>query len=129
MARLIGSVDDRGRPLVRLSGEHDDLLLTVDTGFNGDLFVSRFGAQMLGLTPTGRATAVELGDGSTAFVEAARITLVWLGESRPIRVLVTNIWKPPVDDVVGLLGTGLLSPHRLVIDFTAGTVDILTGTD
>lgn len=84
---------------------------------------------MLGVTPTNRATAVELGDGSTAFVEVARITIAWLDESRPIRVLVTNISKPPVDDVVGLLGTGLLSPHRLVIDFSARTVDILTGTD
>ena len=124
MARLIGSVDDRGRPLVRIPGQADDLLLTVDTGFNGDLFLSRFGAQMLGVAQTGRATTVELGYGSTAFVEAARVTIPWLSEYRPIRVLITDVWKPTTDDVVGLLGTGMLSPHRLMIDFAARTVDI-----
>ena len=124
MARIVGSVDDRGRPLIRIAGRRDDLLLTVDTGFNGDLFLTRFGAELLGVTPTGRATAVELGDGSTAFVEVARTTIAWLQERRPIRVRVTNVWKPIADEIVGLLGTGLPSPHRLTIDFAARTVDI-----
>ena len=79
---------------------------------------------MLGVAQTGRVTTVELGDGSTAFVEAARITIPWLSESRPIRVLLTDIWKPTTDSIVGLLGTGMLSPPRLIIDFTARTVDI-----
>lgn len=79
---------------------------------------------MLGVAPTGRVATVELGDGSTAFVEAARVTIPWLSESRRVRILVTDVWKSTPDDVVGLLGTGLLSPHRLMIDFSSRTVDI-----
>ena len=41
MAKVIGSVDQRGRPVIRLEGKTDSVLVIVDTGFNGELMVTR----------------------------------------------------------------------------------------
>ncbi len=127
MAKVIGSVDDRGRPVVRLEGKVESLLVVVDTGFNGDLMVTRAGAQALGLPLTGRTSGVELGDGSRREINEVRAKISWLGEEREIWVLVADNWVPKSpDDPVGLLGTELLPPHLLLVDFTARTVAIET---
>ena len=126
MAKVTGSVDERGRPLVRLEGKTDSVLLVVDTGFNGDLMTSREGARLLGVEPDIDVTEVELGDGRTVKVNEGRATIIWLEQARRVRVLVSDDWNPAGDAPVGLLGTQLLVPHLLLIDFAEGTVEIET---
>ena len=124
MAKVIGSVDVRGRPVVRIEGKDDSILVVVDTGFNGDLMLTREASRLLGVDPGHAKTDVELGDGRRAAVYEARVTIKWLGSDRQVRILVADDWKTTGDAPVGLLGTALLSPHLLIIDFSAGTVEI-----
>lgn len=126
MAKVTGSVDGRGRPVVRIEGSLESILLTVDTGFNGDLMVTRAAARALGMTVSDDETNVELGDGTTARIYEGRTTISWLGADRQVRVLVSDAWVTTGDAPVGLLGTDLLSPHLLLIDFATGTVEIET---
>ena len=126
MAKVIGAVDLRGRPVIRIEGKQDSILVVVDTGFNGDLMVSRDAARLLGVDPISTEAEIELGDGRTGRVNEARATITWLEQQRRIRVLVADDWAATGDAPVGLLGTDLLAPHLLLIDFTAGTVEIET---
>ena len=126
MAKVIGSVDLRGRPVIRIDGKHESLLFVVDTGFNGALMVGREAARALAIDPITRETDVELGDGKTVLVNEGRATIQWMGQSRRVRVFVSNDWLPSDDDPVGLLGTDLLAPHLLLIDFASGLVEIET---
>ena len=121
---MIGSVDLRGRPVIRIEGKQESILVVVDTGFNGDLLVSRDAARRLGVDPISSEAAIELGDGRTVRVNEARATIKWLEQERRVRVLVSDDWTATGDAPVGLLGTDLLVPHLLLIDFTAGTVEI-----
>ena len=126
MAKVIGAVDLRGRPVIRIEGKQDSILVVVDTGFNGDLMVSRDAARLLGVDPIAREAEIELGDGRTVQVNEASATITWLEHERRVRVLVSDDWVAVGDAPVGLLGTDLLAPHLLLIDFTAGTVEIET---
>ena len=126
MAKVIGGVDDRGRPVIRVEGKSESILVVVDTGFNGDRMVTRAAARMLGVDPLEDEAEVELGDGSRTQVFEARAIITWLEQSRSVRVLVSNQWETAGDAPVGLIGTELLSPNLLLIDFAAKTVEIET---
>ena len=126
MAKVIGSVDERGRPVLRIEGKHESILVVVDTGFNGDLLTTRDAATLLGADPLRRETEVELGDGRTVRVYETRATIMWLDRERRVRVLVSDEWTTIGDAPVALLGTDLLLPHLLRIDFAKGTVEIET---
>ena len=124
MAKVIGSVDLRGRPIIRLEVGDDSILLVVDTGFNGDLMLARSAARLLGVDPRIRETDVELGDGRTVQVKEARTTIRWLEHDRRARILVSDDWTVIGDAPAGLVGTELLAPHLLLIDFAGRTVEI-----
>ena len=126
MAKVVGSVDGRSRPVIRINGKHESILVVVDTGFNGALMLTRTAANLLGADPIRRETEVELGDGRTVLVKEANALIPWLGRERRVRVLVSDAWAPVGDEPVGLLGTELLAPHLLLVDFTEGTVEIET---
>ena len=126
MAKVTGSVDDRGRPVVRLDGKDDSILVTVDTGFNGDLMVTREAAKVLGVDVTEIKSKIELGDGTIARVHESPALLSWLGELRSTTVFVADTWTTSPDAPSGLLGTRLLSPHLLLVDFDGRTVEIET---
>ena len=51
MAKLVGSVDHRGRPVVRVAvaGCEDEVLATIDTGFNGQVMVVAGDAASVGV--------------------------------------------------------------------------------
>ena len=126
MAKVIGSVDQRRRPVVRVEGRTDGIPAVVDTGFNGELMLTRPAAHALGVTGVLREADVELGDGSIAHVYEGVATIRWLGEDREVGVLVSDTWLTMGDAPVGLVGTELLSPHLLLVDFAQGTVEIET---
>ena len=101
MAQVIGSVDERGRPVVRIEGRQESVLVIVDTGFNGDLMTTRDAATLLGADPLRRETEVELGDGRTVRVYETRATIMWLDRERRVRVLVSDEWTTIGDAPVG----------------------------
>ncbi len=127
MAKLSGSIDQLGRPLVRIGLPRgaDDLLAMVDTGFNGDLMMSGFIARQLKVTVNDARVHVELGTGQIEAVRNGTLDITWMGLERRAKVLVSEHWQPPKPDVpVAMIGTRLLRPHLLTIDFDADTVEI-----
>ena len=126
MAKVIGSVDNRGRPIIRVKVGGDDILTVIDTGFNGDLMVTPEAARVMGIAVGGDETDIVLGDGTTTRVFEDRMLLDWLGQRRWVRVLVSSTWRSGPDDPAGLLGTELLKPHLLLVDFGQRTVEIET---
>ena len=134
MAEMRGSVDGLRRPLLRLTinGRGDDILATVDTGFNGELLMPEIDARELGIVPLGVEGRITLGDGSEILVKQAIAILVWLGLERDVRIHLTASVRPPqdrsrpADDPIALIGTSLITPNILEINFGARTVAILS---
>ena len=129
MAKLVGSIDDLGRPLVRLRLPRglDDLLAIVDPGFNGELMMSLAVAQSLGLTLDDDLVPIELGTGAIERVYTCQLDVLWLEQDLRVRVLVSRSWPAPKPDApVALIGTALLRRHLLLVDFESGIVEIET---
>jgi predicted aspartyl protease len=128
LPKLLGSVDLRGRPVVRIGrGDGgDDFLAVVDTGFNGQLLVSESDIGKLGSGTTRVSAKVEVAGGAVQKVGRAYYQIVWMGRQRLVDVFIgleTTSPKPD-DEPIALIGTALLRPHLLLIDFEAGTVEI-----
>ncbi len=115
-----GRVDDDGRALIPIairSGPTDvwtTFEAWIDTGFTGELVISKKSAQSLGLRRSGTLNA-QLGDGSFVSLEMFHCLLEWCGQILAVQV-VTN------DGPIALLGVGLLSNGKLVVDYPAKTV-------
>lgn len=129
MAKLTGSIDDQGRPLVRLrlSRGQEDLLAIIDTGFNGQLMMSLSVARLLGMTLENVLVPIELGTGTIERVYVGQLDAHWLDREHRLQVLVSKNWPAPKPDApAALIGKRMLRPHLLKIDFDAGAVEIET---
>jgi predicted aspartyl protease len=125
--RVIGHVDLRGRPLVRLEAQNGESFLgLVDTGFNGDLHMTALVARRLGFGSSGLIVDAEVAGGVLQKVEVGSATIPWLGRSRSVELLLAGEPSRPQapDDPVALVGTRLLTPHVLLIDFLRSTVEL-----
>jgi predicted aspartyl protease len=104
----------------------DEVLVLVDTGFNGQILMTAADAIALQVRRTKTQLKVELGDGVARSVNSGVTSVTWLGKIIEVEILIVddaaNHASP--DEPTILLGTRLLSPHLLLIDFTAGTVEI-----
>ncbi len=129
MAKIIGSVDELGRPVVRIDVPgHDSLLAVVDTGFNRALMLQHDQAITLGFAFTGLNEYVELGTSSISKVERATGRIEWLGRAIAVDAFVSA--EPPAthrpDTARALLGTELLQDCLLLVDFSSRLVEIET---
>jgi predicted aspartyl protease len=129
LAELAGHVDVRERPLVRVSLADEDrsFLALVDTGFNGWLLMDSAGAASLNFTPSQFAVSAQLAEGGQRRFAIAHGEIIWLGRRQRIEVLVSTAERARAalpDEPVAILGTRLLSPHRLEIDFGRRLVNI-----
>ena len=131
MGTEVGGIDARRRPVVRVTtpGDEIGLLALLDTGFNGELLCNVDAARALKIKPQGDVTRVELAGGLRQDAQYGWLQIVWLGLPRLVRVLVSSNAAdarllPNDDEPVALLGTGLLWPHLVLLDFSAGTVEI-----
>jgi len=134
LADLIGHVDARDRPLLLLSlpGQDDDLLVTVDTGFNGQILVHDVPALRLSYESTGVDVWVEFADGARRTVQLASSSIIWFGRQRTVDLWIARATSPrhPIpDEPLGIIGTGLVSPHRLTIDFMTRRVVLSENED
>jgi clan AA aspartic protease len=117
---LIGAVDGRGSASVELRvaspAGQATVSCVVDTGFTGALVLPAATVRRLGLRRTGVNSAT-LADGSRIVLSRYAAQVDWL--SGPRQVL---LYSTP--GVTALIGTRLLSEHRLVIDYPKRTVEI-----
>jgi predicted aspartyl protease len=134
LSEIIGHVDPRGRPIisVSISGEEDAFPFVVDTGFNGELLlhdsqIIRHRCELRGLNES-----IELADGATRMLMLARTRIIWFGQSLNVDVLISPTQGSRAampDEPIGLLGTALLSPHTLTVEFATRRVLITENAD
>ncbi len=119
---MTGHVDDQLRALVRVpvaasrNGPRQEIVAWVDTAFNGGLTIPRPLIAGLGL-PQESAVEAVLADGRTVALETFGCFFDWFGGTYLTQVVAS-------DGAYPLLGTQLLSGHRLVIDYAAKTVEL-----
>lgn len=115
MAEKTGRVSAAREALLRLrlvGGETVECL--VDTGFTGALVLPQSLVARLNLPIVGREV-FEMVGGRRFVAGVALAEVVWLGETKTVRVIVS-------EDT--LLGTELLDGTRLLIDYVAHTLTI-----
>ena len=115
-----GIVDQRGRAVISVAlavnhtAESQSIDAWIDTGFTGDLLLSRDLVDEWALAPSSLVEVV-LADGSTDTFPAYSCWIDWFGERRKLEVLATEVGFP-------LLGVGLLLGHEVRISYAAMTV-------
>ena len=129
MSDLVGHVDERERPLIRVPIPDQDrsFLALVDTGFNGWLMMDAVDAVSLGFVLSELAVSVEFAGRGHSHLGIAHGYIVWFGQRRRVEVLVSTerAGRPASpDEPVALLGRRLLCPHQLKVDFGDRTVAI-----
>jgi len=118
-----GFVDDQLRALLRVpvstsrDGARTDLQAWIDTAFNGGLAIPHKQVADLGLAKQSSAEAV-LADGRTVELETFACFLDWFGQTYETQVAAS-------DGECVLLGTMLLDGHRLEINYSSKTVELL----
>lgn len=129
LSDIIGHVDARGRPIVSLPtlDQEDEFLVVVDTGFNGTLLLHDGDIARRKCDITRLEETVEFADRERRALLLGRSQIIWFGQLLHVDVLIS----PPnrsraamADEPIGLLGTALLSPHKLTVDFAARRVVI-----
>lgn len=115
-----------------MPGQEDDFLVIVDTGFNGQLLIHDVHAARLNCESMRVDVRVEFADSESRILELGRGSIVWFGRQREVDVWITTALGERTtiaDQPIGLLGTGLLSLHRLNVDFATRRVVIGEHTD
>lgn len=119
---MIGRVDEQRRALLpirisaRLNGVYQEVETWIDTAFDGHLVFSRELIEVLKLDSLVQTDAV-LADGSTVTLETFLCFVEWFGERMPLQVIANEGRFP-------LLGTALLSGHRLQVDYVSTKVQL-----
>ena len=117
-----GFVDDKLRALLPVpvsasrDGNRTDMVVWIDTAFNGGLVIPRKQVAELGLVKQSSAEAI-LADGHAVELETFACFFDWFGKSYETQI-VAGAGEYP------LLGTMLLAGHRLEIDYKAKTVEL-----
>ncbi len=117
-----GFVDDTLRALVRVpvsassDGQRAEIIVWIDTAFNGGLVIPRKQIAELGLVKESSAEAI-LADGHSVELETFACFFDWFGSSYETQVVAN-------DGAYPLLGTMLLDGHRLDINYEVKTVKL-----
>ncbi len=124
-SRIRGFIDRRLRPLILLQGEGNTTFLAmVDTGFNAEMWCGDELAGDLNFMPTGVFRPVSTAGGGHV-VELANGYIQWFGVRRSVVALVkAEEQKRNQDEPSALVGTALIRPDRLVLDFLEETLEI-----
>lgn len=115
-------MDERLRALLRVpvsasrDGGRTDLVVWIDTAFNGGLAIPRQQVAELGLVKESSAEAI-LADGRSVDLETFACFLDWFGNTYETQIAASDGECP-------LLGTMLLDGHRLNINYATKTVEL-----
>jgi clan AA aspartic protease len=117
-----GFVDEKLRALLRVplsasrDGIRQDVLVWIDTAFNGGLVLPRKQVAELGLVKESTAEAI-LADGQLVELETFACFCEWFSNSYATQIVASDSEYP-------LLGTMLLDDRHLNIDYKAKTVEL-----
>ncbi len=117
-----GVVDEKLRALIRVpvsppkDGERREVVVWIDTAFNGGLVIPRSRIKELGLIQESAAEAI-LADGQSVELEMYQCFVDWFGDTYETQIAANDSEFP-------LLGTQLLDGHRLMVDYQARTVEL-----
>jgi predicted aspartyl protease len=120
---FLNANDHRARLRVQASGPNKTIYLTfeIDTGASRDMLIHQTLADELGLKTENDDDLATLADGTTEVaVLKATVEVVWMGESKPVNVLVWPGTVAPVrnkNTIDGLIGRDLLRDTHLTIDY------------
>jgi predicted aspartyl protease len=118
--------DHRARLRVRASGPKTTMELTfeIDTGATRDMLIHQSLANELGLAISRDDDIATLADGTTEVkVSLAELDIVWMGETKPVKVLVWPLTPGTAaparnkNSIDGLIGRDLLCHTKLEIDY------------
>jgi predicted aspartyl protease len=129
LAEILGHVDARDRPIVSVlvPGQEDAISLTIDTGFNGQLLINAVAIDRFKCESLNVEAPVEFANRECRALPLTRGRIIWFGRPQDVEVWITPAESGRTaapDEPVGLLGTGLLKPHRLTVDFATRRVVI-----
>lgn len=119
---MIGHVDPAGRALIRIPLQPSadrpftEIEVWIDTGFTGELVLPQALIEQLALTPAAYVKA-RLADGSEVPLKSCVCVVQCFGEVQEVEVIAGTGTFP-------LLGVGLLHPHKLVVDYRSGSIQI-----
>ena len=116
-----GFVDDLNEALLTIDFGQGRLDFQVDTGFSGTLIVGEELFDASQATPAGTIEALLAADQSWTY-QRYDVQFEWLGQQALVRVLIG-----PGKEC--LVGTELLNPHRLTIDYGQRTVRLTPNPD
>lgn len=128
MSKLTGRIDHLLRPIVRIEVGDESVLCLVDTGFNGELMICETDAKRLGFTILNDGVDIMLAGEQRDRAKQGIGTIKFMGEKRRIRIFVTpdrGVIRRG-GDPIAMIGTGLLMPNTLFINFAEQTVEIKT---
>ena len=117
-----GFVDDQLRALISVrvaatkAGNRTELNVWIDTAFNGGVAIPHKRIESLGLVKESSAEAM-LADGKIVELETFVCFFEWFGATYETQIIANDGEFP-------LLGTMLLSGHKLEIDYEAKTVAV-----
>jgi len=117
-----GIVDDELRALLNVpvsasrDGHRTEIVVWIDTAFNGGLVIPRKQIAALGLVTQSSAEAV-LADGHSVELETYACFIDWFEVTYETQIVANDGEYP-------LLGTMLLAGRRLDVDYRAKTVDV-----
>jgi clan AA aspartic protease len=117
-----GFVDDKLRALLRVAvsasrnGNRLEVVVWIDTAFNGGLVIPRKQIAELGLVKESSAEAI-LANVHSIELETFACFFEWFSNSYETQIVASDGEYP-------LLGTKLLDGHRLAIDYEAKTVEL-----
>ena len=127
MAKVIGTVDDLRRPVVRVEvPDRDGFLAIVDTGFNGALLLMATEALAMGFAISDEIETVELGTSARTSVRRGQATILWLGRTIDVHAYISTelptASRP--DTARALIGTELMANCLLLVDFPGRVVEV-----
>jgi predicted aspartyl protease len=117
-----GFVDDKLRALLKVplsasrAGDRTEIVVWIDTAFNGGLALPRQQVAALGLVKESSAEAI-LAGGRTVELETYACFLDWFGNCYETQIAASDGEYP-------LLGTMLLDGHRLEVNYGTKTVEL-----
>jgi predicted aspartyl protease len=129
LGKIVGSVDDLGRPTVRIDVPGcDGFLAVVDTGFNRSLLLTAAEAIAMKFVIEVRTDTVELATTAQVLVRRATGTIRWLGRDTAVDALIADepatVHRP--DTARALIGAELLAKCLVLVDYPARRVEIET---
>lgn len=122
MARMSGQVDGERRPLLRLTvPDGNPILAHIDTGFNGELWLTWSDAMSCGVIFEDVAEQTGYAAGMREVREAVgELRILWFGVERVVGVVVdldSAHRTVSADEPMALIGTALLDPSTMTVNF------------